>query len=146
MTVVISSLCGGEAARVIVTMANHWAGSGCEVMIVDVGLLRKLTFRRAARVVAHPLGYFSRGVRRRGSLIPNPLPVRWSRSGMPAYAWTWDPIVLSRMARRSFRGDLSSRTVRAVIALRGHSKCALRGDGVRRSGSESRLCEWSTRW
>ena len=41
---------------------------------------------------------------------------------------------------------LSSRTVRAVIALRGHSKCALRGDGVRRSGSEARLCEWSTRW
>ena len=182
ITLVISSLCGGGAARVMVTMASYWADSGCEVTIVtfddarsmpayelhpavarralaqavaargalhaialnlqrvkvlrrsikasapqvvvsflhtmnvrtilachglgvpvvvsercdpsedDVGktwdLLRKLTYHRAARVVAQThaaLGHFSRAVRRRGSVIPNALPTSRSGSGAPGH-------------------------------------------------------------
>ena len=60
----------------------------CDPSEDDVGktwdLLRKLTYRRAARVVAQTvvaLGYFSRAVRCRGSVIPNPLPTSRSACG-----------------------------------------------------------------
>ena len=55
------------------------------------GLLRKLTYRRAARVVAQTrvaLGYFSRAVQCRGSVIPNPLPISRSGSGAPGHERT----------------------------------------------------------
>ena len=64
----------------------------CDPSEDDIGktwdLLRKLTYHRAARVVAQThaaLGHFSRAVRRRGSVIPNPLPNSRSGSGAPGH-------------------------------------------------------------
>ena len=165
-------------------------------------LLRRLTYRRAARVVAQTLvalGYFSRAVQCRASVIPNPLATSRSVSGAAGHepaeiimgmgrladqkgfdllarafsivAWkhrAWSLVIWGAGPLREeleslrselgldsrisfpgwtadpFRGNGSSPPVRAVIALRGLSQCALRGDGVRPSGSEFRLYERST--
>ena len=228
ITLVITSLCGGGAARVMVTMANYWAESGCEVTIVtfddarsvsayelhravtrrvlaqavtargalhaiarnlqrvkvlrrsikemaphvvisflhtmnvrtilachglgipvvvsercdpsedDIGktwdLLRKLTYHRAARVVAQTrvaLGYFSRAVQCRGSVIPNPLPISRSGSGAPGHERTKIMMGGPALRQRSYRSGHDSLPVSSIdadsISTLGKRRCSIPG-------------------
>ena len=233
ITLVISSLRGGGSARVLATMANHWAGSSREVTILTfddasaspayclhpavacralaqaaaargalhavalnlrrvkvlrrsikasapqvvisflhtmnvrtvlachglgvpvvvsercdpsgdtIGktwdLLRKITYRRAARVVAqtqHALGYFSAAIRRRAEVIPNPLQISMPRGGVRACGRAKVIVAMGRLThQKGF--DLLSRAFSIVTRKHPTWSLVIWGEGPLRKELES---------